>query len=362
MSTLTLSGLRHGYDGEPAVLDGIDLEIHDGEMVAVVGPSGTGKSTLLRCAAGLLAPQAGAVSIDGTDVTRMPTERRDLTVMFQRPHLFDHLDVAGNVAFGPRRQGASRREARQRAERYLGLVELAEQTSRRPGALSGGQQQRVALARALACERGVLLLDEPFSSLDPRLRSQMHGLLAQVRVELSPTILMVTHDLDEASLADRVAVLAHGRLEQVAPAPDLYARPASRAVASLVGGFHEVAGRVEGGAHVSAYGRVRLDPACSLAEGEATLLLRRESLRLVPASELGAHSGDHDAYVRRGQVAGVRLSGPRQIVTVGCPVDGGASERVEVELKPDRSAAFGDEVAVRLAPGARGWAVSARPT
>ena len=352
MSRLELQGISHRYGrSEPTVLDEVDLAVADGGMVSVVGPSGTGKSTLLRIAAGLVAPAAGAIAIDGRDVTRLPTERRDLTVMFQRPHLFEHLDVAGNVAFGPRALGVSRADARERATRYLELVRLEELTGRSVRGLSGGQAQRVALARALACERGVLLLDEPFSSLDPALRSQMHRLLATVRAELSPTVLMVTHDIDEASLADRVAVLAGGRLQQVAPAPELYQRPASLVVAGLLGGFSEVAGEVADGVHVSPHGRVRLDQACGV-RGPATLLLRREQLRLVPEDEVGAHSGDHDGFSRRGLVTSTRLTGPRQTVSVES--DG---QQIDVELKPGRTAEAGARVVVRLAPGVRPWAV-----
>ena len=354
MTQLSLSDLTHRYERhEPVVLSDVSLDVAAREMVAVVGPSGTGKSTLLRIAAGLVSPQAGAVAIDGKDVTRTPTERRDVTVMFQRPHLFEHLDVTGNVAFGPRALGASRSEARERAHRYLRLVQLEELAGRGVRGLSGGQQQRVALARALACERGVLLLDEPFSSLDPALRTQMHHLLATVRAELSPTVLMVTHDIDEASLADRVAVLDDARLQQVAPAPELYARPATLAVARLLGGFHEVDGEVADGVHLSAFGRVRVDASCG-AGGPATLLLRREQLRLVPEEELGAHSGDHDGFEQRGAVIATRLTGPRQTATIAS--DG---SRIDVELKPGRTSALGDRVAVRLAPGVRPWALAA---
>ncbi|QWC84660.1 ABC transporter ATP-binding protein [Nocardioidaceae bacterium] len=358
MSGLALRGVTHRYSrAGDVVLADVDLEVTDREMVAVLGPSGTGKSTLLRVAAGLVAPVSGTVRLGGEDVTARPTERRDLTVMFQRPHLFDHLDVRDNVAFGPRTQGLSRREARTRAQRYLALVQLGDAARRRPAELSGGQQQRVALARALACERGVLLLDEPFSSLDPVLRGQMHDLLATVRAELSPTVLMVTHDLDEASLADRVAVLESGRLQQVAPAADLYARPATLAVARLVGGAHEVPGEVVDGVHHSAYGKVRLAPDCEV-RGPAVALLRREQLRIVPAADLGADSGESAPFRRRGVVERTRLAGPRVTAVVRCE-DG--PDRVDVELKPGRTVERGEDVVVQPAAGVRPWAISSVP-
>ena len=194
-------------------------------MLAVLGPSGSGKTTLLRVAAGLEQPESGDVLLDGTSVLGVPPERRDLTVMFQKPHLFPHLSVLDNVAFADRLRGRSRSQSRAAAQRYLDLVHLGDLARRRPRQLSGGQEQRVALARALAANRRVMLLDEPFSALDTDLRTSMHQLLGEVRAALDPTIVMVTHDLDEAGLADRVAVLVEGRIEQFDTIPALYSGP-----------------------------------------------------------------------------------------------------------------------------------------
>lgn len=373
MSALELRGIGHSFPGaSSATVSEIDLSIADGEMVSVVGPSGSGKSTLLRVAAGLTTPTVGEVLLDGQVVTGRPTESRDLTVMFQQPHLFTHLDVLGNVAFGLRLTGLSRRAARRQAGDYLELVHLGGFGRRRPRQLSGGQQQRVALARALATQRGVLLLDEPFSSLDHELRTSMHDLLAEVRTAVSPTIVLVTHDLDEAALADRIAVLIDGRLHQVGPPADLYRSPATLATARLVGGFNELIGRVEHGWHYSALGSVELLPdtlggatSASGTASEAVLLLRREDL--VISCPAGHPAGDASAWTIgrgpanseppgiSGTVRKSRRSGPRQTVTVqieGCRSEG--PMLIEVELPPGGSLEVGESAVVRLRTGARG--------
>ena len=306
--------------GCPA-LRGASLAVADGEMVSVVGPSGSGKSTLLRVAAGLQRATSGQVLVDGRDVADQPTERRDLTVMFQHPLLFDHLDVAGNVGFAPRLAGARRREARRCAQRYLRLVHLEGLDSRDVSSLSGGQQQRVALARALAAERGALLLDEPFSSLDRELRASMHDLLAEVRAALAPTILMVTHDLDEAALAESTVVLIDGSVHQHAPMAEIYQRPATVAVARLLGGFTEIAGTIRDGVHYSAWGRVPV-AAGGAGDCDAMLLVRRESLRLDASGVAGGGTGIGARVVRR------RPTGTRVVVSLV----GDDDSPLEVEL------------------------------
>lgn len=360
MSALTLADIGHRYpDAEMSTLTGIDVDVEDGAMLAVVGPSGSGKSTLLRVAAGLQDPTTGTVLLDGRDVTGLPPEQRGLTVMFQQPHLFTHLNVLDNVAFGPRLHGQSRRTARATAAKYLDLVHLAALARRRAPELSGGQQQRVALARALATERSVLLLDEPFSSLDTELRAAMHDLLAEVRGALSPTVLMVTHDLDEAALADRVAVLVEGRFAQVGPLFELYARPANVTVARLLGGFNEVPGSVEAGRHLSVFGEVTLPDACA-GQGPATLLLRREQLRLQVPGALGV-SGAPGAPGAPGRIVNVSQAGPRQVVAVeiGARPESGSGPRlrVEVELPLGQRSSPGEHVVVCLDPSHDVWAV-----
>ncbi|GAB3252224.1 ABC transporter ATP-binding protein [Alteromonas gracilis] len=344
MSTLELRSITHAYPGAtaPAVVEA-SVVVPDGAMVSIVGPSGSGKSTLLRLAAGLERVQTGQVLLGGRDVGAEPTERRDLTAMFQQPLLFDHLDVGGNVAFAPRLAGVSRREARRIAERHLRLVHLEGYAGRSVGSLSGGQQQRVALARALAAERGVLLLDEPFGSLDRGLREAMHDLLGELRAVLEPTILMVTHDLDEAALADSTAVLVEGRVEQQAPMTDLYRRPASLAVARLLGGFAEVVGGVREGLHHSAWGEVPV--AQGVADGDAVLLVRREALHL---------TREVDGPGIDARVARRRASGTRSVLSLET-----SAGEVEVEVAGDDPTGVGARVRVAPAAGERHWALPA---
>lgn len=346
MSTLEVRDVWHRYpDADAPALRGASVAVADGEMVSVVGPSGSGKSTLLRVAAGLLRSTSGEVLVDGRDVADQPTERRDLTVMFQHPLLFEHLDVAGNVAFAPRLAGSGRREARQCAQRYLRLVHLEGLDSRDVASLSGGQQQRVALARALAAERGALLLDEPFSSLDRELRASMHDLLTEVRAALAPTILLVTHDLDEAALAESTVVLIEGSVHQHAPMAEVYQRPATVAVARLLGGFTEVAGTVRDGVHHSAWGRLPV-AAGGAVDGAAVLLVRRESLRLVATDSGGAGLGAR--VVRR------RPTGTRVVVTLV----GDDDSPLEVELPVGEDVRPGARVRVVLSDSrAPQWAV-----
>ncbi len=353
MSALEIRDVHHRYaDAKDESLRGASLSVADGEMVSVVGPSGSGKSTLLRVAAGLVRSGSGQVLVDGRDVGDLPTERRDLTVMFQAPLLFDHLDVAGNVAFAPRLAGAGRREARRCAQRYLRLVHLEGFDTRGVASLSGGQQQRVALARALAAERGALLLDEPFSSLDRELRSSMHDLLIEVRAALAPTILLVTHDLDEAALAESTAVLIDGSVHQHAPMPEIYQRPASVPVARLLGGFTEIAGTIRDGAHHSAWGRVPV-LAEGAGDGAAVLLVRRESLRLEVPGAVAGGSGVGARVVRR------RPTGTRVIASLV----GDDDARMEVELPVGDDVLPGSRVRV-LPPDGRvpQWSVRAEPS
>ncbi len=352
MSSLDLRGVGHRYPGAgDHALQDASVQVDDGQMISVVGPSGSGKSTLLRVAAGLERGSAGStgeVRVGGRDVTGLPPERRDVTVMFQHPLLFDHLDVAGNVAFAPRLPGVGRREARRRAHDYLRLVDL-EGLDRRPVAsLSGGQQQRVALARALAAERGALLLDEPFSALDRALRSSMHDLLEEVRAALAPTILMITHDLDEAALAESTVVLIDGRVHQQAPMAGLYRRPASLGVARLLGGFTEVPGTVRGGIHHSRWGAVRLPSDCH-AVGPAVLLLRREDLRVGTGTGGGTTTapGTDAVVVRR------RAVGTRSVVTLRDDL----RREIETEVAGGDDVGAGLRLRIEVAPTARCWAL-----
>ena len=241
---LTLAGITRRFTpDQPAALAEVDLHVPPGSCTALLGPSGSGKTTLLRAAAGLDPVDAGSVHLDGRDLARVAPERRSMAMVFQRPLLFPHLTVRDNVAFPGRATGLSRREARDEAMRFLHLVGLPQLADRDVRALSGGQQQRVALARALAARPKALLLDEPFAALDPTLRAEMHELLLELRAVLEPTVLLVTHDHEEASaLADDVAVLIAGRLVQNDPVDIVYRRPAGVEVHRLLGGVNELPG------------------------------------------------------------------------------------------------------------------------
>jgi len=232
---LTLERIGVAIDGR-RILDDVSLDVADGERLALLGPSGSGKSTALRVIAGLQAPSAGRVLLEGRDVTRVPAHRRRTGLVFQDAALFPHRDVAGNVGFGPRVAGLPEDERRARVSEALDLVGLAGTERRDVTTLSGGEAQRVALARALAPRPEVLLLDEPLGALDGPLRRRLQTDLRELFDQLELTVVHVTHDVGEAfELGDRVAVLREGRVAQVATPDELWARPADDWVARFLG-------------------------------------------------------------------------------------------------------------------------------
>lgn len=337
-ATVELSDVYFTHPGrDRPTLSGVDLYIEAGDMLALIGPSGSGKTSALRILAGLEEPDRGDVLVEGVSQLGVAPERRSMSMMFQRPLLFPHLSVVDNVAFSARVSGVARDAARDRARAFLDLVHLPELALRRTAQLSGGQEQRVALARALAASPRVLLLDEPFSALDPGVRASMHDLLAEVRAVLEPTTVMVTHDLDEAALAGRVGVLVDGTIHQIGTVAALYRRPASLAVARVLGGFSEVDGQITGGAHWSGFGEfpltrqeleqvVALQNVTRLGIPTSTLLVRREALR---ATAVGDPSSMFTA-----RVSAVRQRGPVRTVVV-VPEEqhpGTGSARLEVEV------------------------------
>ena len=231
---LELRDLRKVY-GERAAVDGLTLDVEQGELVCLLGPSGCGKTTVLNMVGGFVQPTSGAVVLDGQDVTALDPELRPVATVFQSYGLFPHMSVAQNVAYGLKFQGLGRAAAREKAGRYLDLVGLADYAGARVHELSGGQQQRVALARALAVEPKLCLLDEPFSNLDAALRHGMRAELKRIQRELGCTMLFVTHDQEEALvLADRMAVLRAGHLEQLGRPLDVLRDPANPYVANFL--------------------------------------------------------------------------------------------------------------------------------
>jgi iron(III) transport system ATP-binding protein len=281
---LIISGVQKSYGATP-VLHGVDLEVAPGTLTAILGASGVGKTTLLRLIAGFEFTDSGTVTIDGTVVDdgrrRIPPQRRRIGYVPQDGALFPHLTVRGNVAFGlPRRErrGQAAREA-------LDLVGLAELQDRYPHQLSGGQQQRVALGRALAAHPRLVLLDEPFSSLDATLREAVRAEVLSVLRSTGTTTVLVTHDQDEAlSSADRVAIMRDGRITQEGTPRTIYQRPADPQTAAFIGTANLLEGTWDGGAVITALGRHDLDPGQPApAKGQVTVMIRPEQLHLSPA-------------------------------------------------------------------------------
>ena len=270
---------------EPAV-DSVDLEIPEGELFALLGPSGCGKTTLLRMLAGFETPTAGEIRIDGADVAGVPPNRRPVNMVFQSYAVFPHMSVFDNVAYGLKVTGVSAAERRERVREALGLVRLDGLAARKPDQLSGGQRQRVALARALVKRPRVLLLDEPLSALDAKLREAMRLELVNLRIAVGITFVFVTHDQDEAlSMADRIAVMEWGRVRQVADPATLYEYPSCRFVADFIGkvNLFEASVREAGGGEVvldvEGLGALTV-PHPEPVRGEIGVAVRPEKVRL----------------------------------------------------------------------------------
>ena len=281
---LVIAGAAKSF-GAARVLDNVDLGVRRAEFVSLLGPSGCGKTTLLRIVAGLLAPDAGSVRLDGEEITRKPPHHRDVGVVFQNYALFPHLTVAENVAFGLEARRAPRERIRAAVVRFLNLVHMGEFADRSVRMLSGGQQQRVAVARALAVRPKLLLLDEPFSALDRKLRETMQIELKRLLRELSTTAVFVTHDQDEAlMMSDRIAVMNRGTIEQLADPATVYHRPATAFVLGFVGLSTRISGEVvaaSGNEVVIATPHGKLRAAGALSPGtKAFVAVRPERIRI----------------------------------------------------------------------------------
>jgi len=283
-----MEGLSRHY-GAVVALDNLDLTVQPGELIALLGPSGCGKTTTLRLLAGLEDAESGRINVAGRDITRLPASKRDMGMVFQAYSLFPHMTVQQNVAFGLRLRKISSAQRDRRALEMLDLVDLGTQADRYPHQISGGQQQRVALARALAIEPQVLLLDEPLSALDAKVRAQLRDQIRRIQLEVGITTLFVTHDQEEAlAIADRVGVMRAGRLEQLAPPTEVYSRPATPFVAEFVGLSNRLAGSVSGSTvTVRGHDLPLVDPLTPA--GPVTAIVRPEAVTL--ASDSSGESG-----------------------------------------------------------------------
>ncbi len=266
-------------------LGDVSISIKQGEFFTLLGPSGCGKTTLLRCIAGFETPTSGTIHLSGRDITHTPPNERPVNTVFQSYALFPHLTVAQNVGFGLKMLGKPAGEVSEAVARVLALVKLEDFAVRLPQQLSGGQQQRVALARALAPEPEVLLLDEPLSALDLKLRKEMQSELKRLQTETGITFIFVTHDQEEAlTMSDRIGVMSQGELLQVGTPHEIYEHPVNRFVADFIGETNFLEGEVDGGRVRIGTGDM-LDVTLSGQTGAVTLAIRPEQLRLVPAGK-----------------------------------------------------------------------------
>jgi putative spermidine/putrescine transport system ATP-binding protein len=327
-TSVSLRSLTRAF-GATRALDEMSLDIAPGELVALLGPSGCGKTTALRIVAGFEFADSGEVLIDDRDVSAVPASKRDMGMVFQSYSLFPNMNALDNVAFGLRMRKIGGADRRKRAAELLDMVGLAPQSGQYPHQLSGGQQQRVALARALAVEPRVLLLDEPLSALDAKVRLQLREQIRTLQQRLGTTTLFVTHDQEEAlSMADRVGVMRAGRLEQVAAPAELYSRPATAFVAEFVGTMNRLPAELGGGAStVTVLGTT------------------------VPVQQGGPDSGPVDALVRPENLTVKAAEGGNGIVTNLTFL--GAVTRVAVRLSGDTevSVDVSSAVALEMAPG-----------
>ncbi len=341
---ININGITKSFGNTP-VLRGIDLDIADGELVALLGASGSGKTTLLRILAGLDWPDAGSVTLDGGDWLALETQARHVGFVFQHYALFQHMRVRENIAFGldvrPRASRPARAEITGRVEELLNLVQIKELGDRFPAQLSGGQRQRVALARALAIHPKLLLLDEPFGALDAKVRKDLRRWLRELHEQLGMTTIFVTHDQEEAfELADRIVLMGEGRIEQVGTPDEIYENPASPFVARFLGGVNEIAAEVAGG-HIRIAGAetAALDRV-AVGDGAVNLFVRPQEIDLEAAPQAAA------------RIRSVTSSGPVLRYGVTLP---DSDKTIEVELPRNlarqRNLRQGDAVRVHIRQG-----------
>jgi len=320
-AVVELAGIGKRFGDTVAVAD-LSLRLAAGSFTALLGPSGCGKSTTLALLAGLLTPDAGDIILDGASVLGVAAERRPVCLVFQKPLLFPHLSVAQNVGFGLRMHGVARRDLAPRVQAMLEQVQLRGLGGRRVGALSGGQEQRVALARALVLKPRLLLLDEPFSQLDPELRAEMRALVRSLHDEATMTTLFVTHDQGEAvEVADEIVLMLDGRLAGQGRPELFYRAPPTLAAARFFGVTNEIVGSVASRCFRSPSGlAVRTDAADS-ADGAAVLVVRPEALRLADTSSPDSLPGQLVAARFAGAHLALDVTTAAGVLAVHVPVE-----------------------------------------
>jgi putative spermidine/putrescine transport system ATP-binding protein len=309
-TSVVLQNLNRAF-GATKALDGLSIEMAPGELVALLGPSGCGKTTALRIVAGFETADTGSVLIDGKDISSVPAAKRDMGMVFQSYSLFPNMNALDNVAFGLRMRKVGTAVRRNQAGELLDMVGLAPQAKQYPHQLSGGQQQRVALARALAIEPRVLLLDEPLSALDAKVRLQLREQIRTLQQRTGTTTLFVTHDQEEAlSMADRVGVMSNGRLEQIAAPDELYDHPATAFVAEFVGVMNRLPGELQSTGTVTALDATVpvMNQSADVNPGPVDVLVRPEGLTMA-VIENGNGIVTHRTFLGSVTRVGVLLSG-----------------------------------------------------
>jgi len=343
MGYLELREIKKSFGGVLA-LDGLNLDLAAGELVSLLGPSGCGKTTALRIVAGFEAADQGRVVVDGKDITGVPANRRDMGMVFQAYSLFPNMTALGNIQFGLRLRDVPTSSRKQRAAELLELVGLVAHSAKYPHQLSGGQQQRVALARALAIQPKILLLDEPLSALDAKVRVTLRDEIRRIQSELGITTLFVTHDQEEAlALSDRVGVMSEGRVEQLDTPARVYREPATPFVAQFVGVTNALAGVADGDAVLVDGHRLPASGAAGHPRGAAIrLIVRPEEIRLRPDD--GSIPG-----ALPGMILTQSFLGPVMRLTLRLESQDGQLLRVDVPSREAEQHAPGSRVAVELA-------------
>ncbi|WP_086993402.1 ABC transporter ATP-binding protein [Rhizobium sullae] len=314
---LRLEGIKKKY-GPVEVISNLNLEVRKGELIALLGPSGCGKTTTLRMIAGLISPSAGKIAVEGRDITQIAPHGRDMGLVFQSYALFPHMTVAKNVAFGLEMRGLSRSDIANKVAKALAMVQLGHLAERKPRELSGGQQQRVALARALVIEPSILLLDEPLSNLDAKLRDEMRTQIRDIQQQLGITTVFVTHDQVEAlSMCDRIVVMKGGLIEQVGTPHEIYERPATPFVASFVGRTNRVKGKrtADGSIRIGSTAIRSTKPA---AQDDVVVMVRPHRLHI----DWNATSPEQDETANRTAAMLSRITFVGDVIQYHFDVDG----------------------------------------